>query len=160
MRSNVSALKLIWEVFALFRITSKRSFIYAILQDASDDVPLLDVAFPNINGKGNDLTLQIYEEGERENKDSISWRKLSIWELTGEAETLKWMKKLNLHFPCHHHPISRVMPSSNQTNPMPHKEKCSSASEAGAMAENREAELIPSLSISDIQYIIPALRAQ
>uniref|UniRef100_A0A7S3Q941 Uncharacterized protein n=1 Tax=Chaetoceros debilis TaxID=122233 RepID=A0A7S3Q941_9STRA len=62
--------------------------IYAILQDASDDVPLLDVAFPNINGKGNGLTLQIYEEGERENKDSISWRKLSIWELTGEEETL------------------------------------------------------------------------
>ena len=62
--------------------------IYAILQDASDDVPLLDVAFPNINGKGNGLTLQIYEEEERENKYSISWRKLSIWEVTGEEETL------------------------------------------------------------------------
>lgn len=130
---------------------------YAILQDASDDVPLLDVVFPNIAGQGNGLTLQIYDEGGKENKDSISWRKLSIWELTGEEEELleeEIEATYSLSSPSYIQSYAVLKPNKSNAS------KRDVLFRFGSWCYSGEAELIPSLSISDIQYVIPALRTQ
>lgn len=141
---------------------------YMLLEDGTEDQPLLEVQFPDISQSGEGLTLAIYENDELEAKNSTcTWKKLSIWQSQKDNTnpsilTSKFQRKQQQR---HQTPLLfRDLSSASyvQTYCICKGEDAlrSVFFRFGNWCYSGTVELASYLSLVDLPHIIPAVRAQ
>lgn len=133
--------------------------IYFMVQGGEGDQPLLDVRFPDVSRHGQGVHLQSY------NDHTVSWRKLVLWHVM-DAEAGKVIRKVLPKLRT----ISVATSNYEQTYCILRSEwdQANPARSAhhdvlfrfGSWCYSGRVQLTPLLSLSDIPYVIPALRMQ
>ncbi len=130
---------------------------YVVLQDASEEVALLDVEFPQITRQSNGITLALYDNDCCVDDSVITWRKLSLWSSVAddvECTPNELDKPLSLASSSYLQSYAVLKPNK------PDASMRDVLFRFGSWCYNGVAELIPSLCIRDIQHLIPAVRMQ
>lgn len=153
-----------------FIIIYFEGIFYCILQDATEDQPILDVRFPDVSQEGDGVTLGLYN-GDVENKSTLVWRKLSLWQcmpspivcyskMISQEEIPMLEKTENLSAPTYQQAYCVLKaPTSFKDN---FSERSLSNRDVlfrfGSWCYSGEVELVPDLALDDIPFVLPVLR--
>ena len=132
---------------------------YFVIQSGEGDQPLLDVRFPDISKHGQGLLLQSY------NDSNVPWRKLTLWHIL-EQDTLAPLARitpkirtLNISS-CNYQQTYCVMKSAYDAESSTFSVHHDVLFRFGSWCYSGRVQLTPTLSLSDIPFVIPALRMQ
>lgn len=141
--------------------------IYFVLQDGEGDQPLLDVSFPNVSRHGQGLLVANYFEM------LDKWKKLTLWhnletKRPSKSPTLQADAKASAPVAVKKKTVSVASKEYMQTycirKASPDDLESGSLREVlfrfGSWCYAGEVQLIPSLSLLDVPFVIPALRMQ
>ena len=135
------------------------SSIYFIIQPGEGDQALLDVRFPDVSQHGQGLHLDSY------NDHIVPYRKLTLWHVLGTTMN----KKLPLEMPKirtinvatkNYQQTYCILKSSWDNNTPTLTVHHDALFRFGSWCYAGRVQLTPALTLSDIPYVIPALRMQ
>ena len=132
---------------------------YFVIQSGEGDQPLLDVRFPDVSKHGQGLLLQSYYD------NSIPWRKLTLWHIL-EQDTISPLTRitpkirtLNISS-SNYQQTYCVMKSAFDTESSTFSVHHDVLFRFGSWCYTGRVQLTPTLTLSDIPFVIPALRMQ
>jgi hypothetical protein len=132
------------------------SSIYFVVQSGEGEQPLLDIRFPDVSKHGQGLLLATYSD------DEYSWKKLSLWNVIAAEVTkrpIPKIKTLSIASSSYEQTyciMKSTWDSSSPTLSVHHD----ALFRFGSWCYSGRVQLIPSLSLSDVPFVIPALRMQ
>ena len=132
---------------------------YFVIQSGEGDQPLLDVRFPDVSKHGQGLLLQSY------NDPSSPWRKLTLWHIleydtvSPLARVVPKIRTLNISS-SNYQQTYCVMKSSFDTDSSNYSVHHDVLFRFGSWCYAGRVQLTPTLTLSDIPFVIPALRMQ
>lgn len=131
---------------------------YTIISGITEDEPLLDIQFPDVSQEGDGIVLGIYDD-DMDDSSKVNWRKLSLWqsslvfdESVSDSSTLS----NTLDLPSDHYVQTYCVLKPNKLD----QSDRDVLFRFGSWCYSGNVELIDSLKIEDICYVIPALRVQ
>lgn len=146
----------------IISIYSERVF-YFVIQSGEGDQPLLDVRFPDVSKHGQGLLLQSY------NNPLSPYRKLTLWHVLEHDSTssisrvIPKIRTLNLSTPNYQQTYC-VMRSCGDVSSSSSSSNLSNYHDVlfrfGTWCYAGRVLLTPTLTLSDIPFVIPALRMQ
>ena len=135
--------------------------IYVTLEDCADsgDQPLLDINFPQISDSGRGATLAVYDDNG--NGRSGPWMKLSVWQSrSGQNHEPEVQTQISAE------PLARDLSSGSYLQSYVIL-KSDSQDEMrqvlfrfGSWLYTGQVKLVPKIAISDVHYVMPAVRLQ
>lgn len=133
--------------------------IYFIMQPGEGDQALLDVRFPDVSQHGQGLHIDSY------NDHTTSYRKLTLWHVLGSTTTKRPPKEIpkikTINVSTKNYQQTYIILKSAWDNNSPtltvHHDVLF---RFGSWCYCGRVQLTPSLTLSDIPYVIPALRMQ
>jgi hypothetical protein len=142
---------------------------YVTIADGMGDQPLLDVRFPDVSRHGEGVTLMSYMD----NDISARWQKLTLWQsLAGDVKlsTLfapRQKKTKDLGSDCYVQSYV-VMKAGSDTGLDPNSPASPTGANTfrtalfrfGSWCYSGRVQLTPTLNLSDLPHVIPALRMQ
>lgn len=134
--------------------------IYFVIKDGEGDQPLLDVRFPDISRHGQGLHISSY------NEHRLPWKKLTLWHIlfpdTSLVENLKHIPKLKTLSVSskNYQQTYCIMKSTWDANSPTVSIHHDVLFRFGSWCYSGRVQLTPTLSLSDIPFVIPALRVQ
>ena len=146
----------------IISIYSERVF-YFVIQSGEGDQPLLDVRFPDVSKHGQGLLLQSY------NNPLSPYRKLTLWHvlehdcISSISRVIPKIRTLNLSTPNYQQTYC-VMRSCGDVSSSSSSSNLSNYHDVlfrfGTWCYAGRVLLTPTLTLSDIPFVIPALRMQ
>ena len=142
----------------IISIYSEKIF-YFVIQSGEGDQPLLDVNFPDVSKHGQGLLLQSY------NDYLVPWRKLTLWHVLEHSSAVQTeriipkIRTVNVSS-SNYQQTYCVMKSAidpGTRTPSVHHDVLF---RFGSWCYSGRVQLTPSLALSDIPFVIPALRVQ
>lgn len=134
------------------------SAVYFVLSAGEGDQPLLDVRFPDISKHGQGLHIASY------NDSSMPWRKLTLWHIlipdsVNQVREIPKLKTLSVSSKNYEQTYCIMKSSWDPNNPTlsVHHDVLF---RFGSWCYAGRVQLTPSLTLSDIPFVIPALRMQ
>lgn len=133
--------------------------IYFVVQGGEGDQALLDVRFPDVSKHGQGIHLNTY------NDHTVSWRKLVLWHVldSGASAAIKRelpkIKTVNVANKNYEQTYC-IMKSSFDANSPTLSVHHDVLFRFGSWCYSGRVQLTPSLHLSDVPYVIPALRMQ
>mmetsp|Transcript_32439 Transcript_32439/g.30933 ORF Transcript_32439/g.30933 Transcript_32439/m.30933 type:complete len:747 (+) Transcript_32439:226-2466(+) len=135
------------------------NIFYFVIQSGEGDQPLLDVRFPDVSKHGQGLLLQSY------NKSTLPWRKLTLWHILDYDVTqpitriIPKIRTVNISS-ANYQQTYCVMKSSFDTSSPTLSVHHDVLFRFGSWCYAGRVQLTPTLTLSDIPFVIPALRMQ
>ena len=132
---------------------------YFVVQSGEGDQPLLDVRFPDVSRHGQGLLLQSY------NDTTQPWRKLTLWHIldhdtiTPVPRVVPKIRTLNISS-ANYQQTYCVMKSSFDPESSNYSVHHDVLFRFGSWCYAGRVQLTPTLTLSDIPFVIPALRMQ
>lgn len=138
------------------------SSIYFVVQGGEGEQPLLDIRFPDVSKHGQGLLLSTYHS------DEYSWKKLTLWNVISTELTqikrpipkIKTISVANMNYEQTYcimkSAVDAVGVGTSPTLSVHHD----ALFRFGSWCYSGRVQLIPSLSLSDVPFVIPALRMQ
>jgi hypothetical protein len=132
--------------------------LYCCVQNGEGDQPLLDVRFPNVAHHGQGLLLNTY------NDDHFGWKKLTLWHIVDSGEVnqkkdIPKIKTINVSTANYEQTYCILKSSIDPKSPL-----LSVYHDAlfrfGSWCYSGRVQLTQNLTLSDVPYVIPALRMQ
>lgn len=132
--------------------------LYFVIQPGDGDQALLDVRFPDVSKHGQGLLLQCY------NDDSVAYRKLTLWhsvepEVVIEPKIIPKIKTMSVSSTNYQQTYCIMQSTWDRASPTlsVHHDVLF---RFGSWCYAGRVQLTPALSLSDIPFVIPALRMQ
>eukprot|EP01038_Epipyxis_sp_PR26KG_P013016 gene13016-17448_t len=130
--------------------------IYFVIQNGEGDQPLLDVRFPDVSKHGQGLFISSFND--------YTWKKLTLWhvlETSSSSLTKKIPKIRTLDVSTKNYEQTYcILKSSFDANSAVLSVHHDVLFRFGSWCYSGRVQLTPSLTLSDIPYVIPALRMQ
>ncbi len=151
----------------IFILMYFEGIFYAVVQESNCEEPLLDIEFPDVGNEGEGLILALYDEPTE--KKNVVWRKLSIWESRKDygSDTAISPQKvpselINKDFSSSSYQHTYCVLNSDSIHVSNENESAikNVIFRFGSWFYSGKVELIPNLSIQDIQHVPPAIRIQ
>lgn len=132
------------------------STIYFVLQSGDGDQALLDVRFPDVSHHGQGLLLSCY------NDPTVSFRKLTLWHAVDDKPIERAMPKIKtLSVATNDYQQTYCVMQSTWDKQSPSLSVYHDVLfRFGSWCYAGRVQLTPSLTLSDIPFVIPALRMQ
>lgn len=132
--------------------------VYVVIQPGDGDQALLDVRFPDVSSHGQGLLLACYNDTE------ASFRKLTLWHCVGgsavvDPKVLPKIRTLSVSSNAYQQTYC-IMQSTWDKNSPALSVHHDVLFRFGSWCYAGRVQLTPSLSLSDIPFVIPALRMQ
>ena len=142
----------------IISIYAEKTF-YFVIQSGEGDQALLDVNFPDVSKHGQGLLLQTY------NDQSNSWRKLTLWHILdvscsiANPRVMPKIRTVNVSTANYQQTYCVMKSTFDDTSPAlsVHHDVLF---RFGSWCYSGRVQLSPTLTLSDIPFVIPALRMQ
>ena len=142
----------------IISIYAEKTF-YFVIQSGEGDQALLDVNFPDVSKHGQGLLLQTY------NDQSNAWRKLTLWHVLDVSTSISnprvvpKIRTVNIST-ANYQQTYCVMKSSFDDSTSSLSVHHDVLFRFGSWCYSGRVQLTPTLTLSDIPFVIPALRMQ
>jgi len=131
---------------------------YVKIENGDGNQPLLDVTFPDVSREGHGATLATYDDDEFVGIGN--WRKLSLWENPGHPALLPRASSPTIDMSSSSYTQTYCILKSGISGHNEQSEMKDVLFRFGSWVYSGQVKLISKLSLSDIPFVIPALRVQ